>query len=167
VPSRPDVDLSSVFRQFLTSQRIRARKPKGNTIALHCFYFHRKHCSLNPMMLRVISALIFDFWKYASTEPRLVQCFARMILVHSLERVRRHTHHRSPLPVQTVRTTSLRIHSTIVSKAHELSHCQKFTGRLTTIVVPRPDAVRTFSCAPIFSARARMLENPNPSLLAA
>ena len=33
------------------------------------------------------SVLIFNLWSYASAEPRLVQSFARTLLVHSLELV--------------------------------------------------------------------------------
>src|SRR5208282_6014970 len=42
----------------------------------------------------------------------------------------------------------------------------KLIGTRTTMLVPRPAAVRTSNCAPRFSARARILESPKPSPLA-
>jgi hypothetical protein len=68
------------------------------------------------------------------------------------------SNHHIPLPEAT---------STQQQHSRRAAQGQKFIGTRTKIVVPQPDAVRTFSCPPIFSARARMLENPNPSLLAA
>jgi hypothetical protein len=46
-----------------------------------------------------------------------------------------------------------------IQPAHEM------IGKRTTTLVPLPAELRMSSSAPMFSARARILPNPNPSLI--
>src|SRR6516164_789329 len=56
---------------------------------------------------------------------------------------------------------------TEVSFNRHAEELHELIGRLTTMLVPRPSAVRTSNCAPRFWALACILDNPKPSRRAA